>query len=81
MVIGVAVGRSARNYVVVLFADVEFAAHDRFNANLMRSIDKMHSAKNIAMVSHGHGGHAEFMDAVDKFLDVASAIEQRVIAV
>jgi hypothetical protein len=40
----------------------------------------MHRAKNIAVVSHGHGGHAEFLNPINKFLDVASAVEQRVIA-
>jgi hypothetical protein len=40
----------------------------------------MHRAKNIAVVGHGHGGHAELMNALDQFLDVASAVEQRVIA-
>ena len=46
----------------------------------MRGIHKMHGAKNIAVVGHGHRGHAEFLNALDKFLDVAGAIEQRIIA-
>jgi hypothetical protein len=40
----------------------------------------MHRAKNIAVVGHGHRGHAKFMNPVNKFLDVASAVEQRVVA-
>jgi ketol-acid reductoisomerase len=40
----------------------------------------MHRAKNIAVVGHGHRGHAELVDALDEFLNVASAVEQRIIA-
>jgi hypothetical protein len=40
----------------------------------------MHRAKNVAMVGHSHGRHAEFGNAFNQFLDVASAIEQGVIA-
>jgi hypothetical protein len=40
----------------------------------------MHGAKNIAVVGHSHGGHPEFLNALDKFLNVASAVEQRIIA-
>jgi hypothetical protein len=34
----------------------------------------MHRAKNVTVVGHGDRGHAEFMNPVNKFLDVASAI-------
>jgi len=40
----------------------------------------MHRTKNIAVIGHGHGGHAKLMDALDQFLDVAGAVEQRVVA-
>jgi hypothetical protein len=46
----------------------------------VRGIYKVHRAKNVAVVGHGHGGHAEFMDALNEFLDVASAVKQRIIA-
>jgi hypothetical protein len=75
VVIGVAVGRSARDVVVVFFADVEFASHDRFDAGLVRGIYKMHRAKNVAVVGHGHCGHAKFMNPIDEFVDVASTVE------
>jgi hypothetical protein len=60
--------------VVVFLADVKFAAHDRFHPDLVRGIHKMHRAKNVTVVGHGNRGHAEFMNPVNKFLDVASAI-------
>jgi hypothetical protein len=40
----------------------------------------MHRAKNVAVIGHGDRRHAKFVDPVNKFLDVASAIEQGVIA-
>src|ERR1700686_4847187 len=79
VVISVAVGWSASDDVVVFLADIEFASHDRFHANLMRGIYKMHRAKNIAVIGHGDRRHAKVMNPVNKFLDVASAIEQGVI--
>ena len=80
VVVSIAVGRSALDVVVVFLADVEFAAHDRLDPGLVRGIHEMHRAKNIAVVGHGHRGHAEFFDALDEFLNVASAVEQGVIA-
>jgi hypothetical protein len=32
------------------------------------------------VVGHGHRGHAKLLNPVNEFLDVASAVEQRVIA-
>jgi hypothetical protein len=47
----------------------------------VRCVYKMHRAKNIPVVGHGHRGHAKFMNPVNQFLDVTSAVEQRVVAV
>jgi len=58
-----------------LFADVEFAADDGLDVVLMRCIYEMHRTENISMIGHGDGGHAEFLDALAKFFDVASAVE------
>jgi hypothetical protein len=40
----------------------------------------MHRAKNIAVVGHGHRGHAKFMNPINEFFDVASSVEEGVIA-
>src|SRR4030081_1296095 len=80
MVISVAVGWSARDDVIVFLADIQFASDDRFHSDLMRGIYKMHRAKNIAVIGHGHRGHAKFMNPINEFFDVASAVEQGVIA-
>ena len=79
MVVGVAVRRGPRDDVIVFLADVKLAAHDRLDAGLMRRIHKMYRAKDIAVVGHGHGRHAQLVNALDQFLDVASAVEQRII--
>src|SRR5580700_2587293 len=39
----------------------------------------MHGAKDISVVSHGHGRHAHFFHTLAKFFDVAGAIQQGVI--
>ena len=76
MVVGVAFGGGA---VVVFFADVEFAADDRLHAGMFGRVDKMDCAKNIAVVGHGHGGHAELFHALAEFFDVASAVEHGIV--
>ena len=80
MVIGVPLGRSAADVVIVLLADVKFAAHDRLHARLVGRIHKMHGAKNIAVVGHGDGRHAQLFYTLNQLFDVARAVEHRVIA-
>ena len=76
VVVGVALGRGA---MVVLLADVELAADDRLHAGVFGRIDELDCAKDVAVIGHGHGGHAEFLDALDEFLDIAGAVEHGVI--
>jgi hypothetical protein len=79
MVVGVSIRRSAVDVVIVLLADVEFTTDDRLYSGFMRRIDEMHGAKNVAVVGHGDCGHAEFLHAMAKLFDVASAVEHGVI--
>ena len=58
MIVSVAFGRCARDPMIVFFADVKLAADDRLDSRSLGRIHKMHRAKNIAVVGHGHGGHA-----------------------
>ena len=67
--------------MIVLLADVQFATDDGLDAMLVRGIGKMHGAKDIAVVGHGHGGHAEFIHALAELIDVTGAIEQRIVSV
>ncbi len=78
VVVAIAFGRGA---VVVFLADVEFAADDGLHARMFRSVDKVDCAKNIAVVGHGHGGHAQLFHALAKFFDITGAVEQGVVRV
>ncbi len=78
MVVGVAFGRRA---MVVFLADIEFAADDRLHARMLGCVDKMDCAKNIAMVGHGHGGHAQLLHALAKLFDITGAVQQGVVRV
>ena len=71
--------RRALDVVIVLLANIKFAAHNRLHTRSMRRVHKMHRAKNIAVVSHGHGRHAHLLHALAKLFDIAGAIEQRII--
>ena len=79
MVIGVAFGRRADDVVIVFLADIEFAADDGLDAVLVGRVYEMHCTENISVVGHGDGGHAKFSDTLAKLIDIAGAIEQRVI--
>ena len=78
VVVGVAFGGGA---VVVLFADVEFAADDGLHARVLGGVDEMHGAKNVAVVGHGHGGHPHFLHALAELFDVTRAVEHGVVGV
>ena len=75
VVVSVAFGRCALNVVVFFLADVKFATDDWLNSGLVRGVHKMHRAKNIAVIGHGHGGHAELFHAVDELLHIASTVK------
>jgi hypothetical protein len=78
VVIGIAFGRGA---MVVLLANVEFAADDWLHSMLMCCIDEVDGAENVAMVGHSHGGHTHFAYMLTEFFDVTGAIEQGVVSV
>ena len=76
VVVGIALRRRA---MVVFLADVELATDDRLHAGVFGRIDEVDCAKNVAMVGHGHGGHAHLFHALAKFLDVTGAVEHGVV--
>ena len=80
MVVRVALRRRPPDIVIVLLADVQFAAHNRLHACLLRRIHKVHRAKNVPVIGHRHGRHAQLFYALHQFLNVASAVEHRIIA-
>ena len=79
MVVGIAFRRSALDVVIVFLADVKFAADDGLDVILVRRVYEVHSAEDIPVVGHGHGGHAKFFNALTKFFDVAGAVQQGII--
>ncbi len=76
VVVTVALRRGA---MIVLLADVEFAADDRLDPGLFGRVDKLDGSEDVAVVGHGHGGHAEFLDALDQVLGRACSVEHGVI--
>ena len=78
VVVAVSLGRGA---MVFLFADVQFAAQNRLYSRIFGGIGEGYRAKNIAMIGHGDRRHVEFLDPVDEALNVASAVEHRIIRV
>ncbi len=67
--------------VVVVPADVEFAAEDRFDGLLLHGVEEVDSAKDVAVIGHGGGGLAQFAEVAGEFVYVAGAIEKGVIGV
>src|SRR5215471_3744663 len=81
MIVGIAFRRHPLGVVVFFFADVELAADDWFDPDLVRGIHELDCAENVSVVGHGNGGHAEFVDAMDEVIDAAGSVEQRVVGV
>src|ERR1700689_5373285 len=81
MVICIAVGRSARNVVIVFFADIKFAADDWFDSRLFSGIHEMHRAKYIAVIGHGNRRHAELFRTLAKFVNVAGTVEHGIVSI
>ena len=81
MVVGVAVGRSALDAVIILLTHVKLAANDGLDPGSFGGVYEMDRAKNIAMVGHGHGGHAQLFHALAKLFHVTGAVKQGVVGV
>ncbi len=65
--------------MVIFLADVKLAPKDGLDSLLLRSVEEVHGAKDIAMVGHGDSGLAQRMNMLDQFVYVAGAVEQRII--
>ena len=76
VIVGIALRRCA---MVVLLADIKFAAVNRLDALLLRLIHVLHRAVDVAMVGHGHGLLPDFGHSLDQAGNAASAIQQRII--
>src|SRR5579884_1615223 len=78
MVVFIAFGRSA---MVVLLADVEFAADDRLDSGVLGRVVEGNCTKNVAMVGHRDRGLTQLGHAFDQPIYVAGAVQKRVIGV
>jgi hypothetical protein len=65
--------------MVLLLADVQLATDDRLDAGVLRRIEKMDGAEDVAVVGHGHGGHLQNLGAFAKLCGIASAVEHGII--
>src|SRR6266487_5768171 len=80
MVVGIAIRRRAFDAMIVLLADVQLAADDGLNSGGLGGIHEVHGAKNIAMVGHSHGRHAQLFYAPTQLVYVTSAVEHGVVS-
>jgi hypothetical protein len=67
--------------VVLVLADIEFAAEDGLDAFVLGGFKEVDCAVDVAVVGHGDGFLAEGGDAVDELGDVAGAVEEGVFGV
>ena len=77
MVVSVGIGAG----FVALLRNINFAADDRMDSLFVRFVVELDSSKEIAVIRHGDGGHSLLLDKAHHFLDVAGAIEKRVVSV
>ena len=67
--------------LVIVRRDVHFAADDRLDAVRRGLVIKIRRGKKIAMVGHGHSGHAAPRRFLGQLADFASSVEKGVIRV
>lgn len=67
--------------MIVLLADVKLAAENRVNVVLLRCVEELHGAVNIAVIRHGDGFLAHALDVRQQLVYVAGPIEQRIVGV
>ena len=59
-------------------SNIHLTADDGFDACRNCGIVELHAAIHNAVVGDGHGGLAQLLDAVEKFVDPARAVQQAV---
>jgi hypothetical protein len=78
MVVLVVIERGA---VIFVPGDVELAAEDGLDSLLLHGVEEVDRAVDVAMVSHGGSGLADFAEVSGEFVYVTGAIEEGVIGV
>ena len=67
--------------MIFRLADVEFAAEDGLDALFLGGVEEMDRAEDVAVVGHGDGLLADFVDMGDEFVYVTGSVEEGVIGV
>jgi hypothetical protein len=67
--------------VIVVLADVEFAAEDGLDGFLLHGVEEVDCAEDVAVIGHGGSGLADFAEVPGEFVYIAGAIEEGVIGV
>src|SRR5262245_28478614 len=65
--------------MIIFAANVELAADNRLDSLRQGLVVKVSRAENVAVIGYGNCRHVERFDALHQLLDVAGAIQQRVI--
>ena len=79
MVVGVAIRGSAVDAVIVLLTDVKLTANDWLHTYLIRSIYKMDSTEDVAVVGHGDSRHSQLFRPVGKLFHITCSVEHGVV--
>ena len=77
MVVAVGVGAG----LVALLRNVDFAADDGVDAVSLGGVIELHRAEEVPVIGHGHGRHFLLDHELHQLVDLASAIEQRIVRV
>ncbi len=75
MVVGIALWRRPLDVVIIFLAHVELASDNRLYALVVCRIHKVHRSKDVSVVGHGDGRHAQLFYALAKLFNVAGAVE------
>src|ERR1035438_3557876 len=73
----VAVRGAAR--LVPLLGYIDLAANHRMDAGVLRGVIEFDRAEEVAMIGHGDGGHFLLDHDLHQLVDIAGAIEERIV--
>ena len=66
---------------MALLRNINFAADNGMDAFLIGFVVKLNSAKQVSVIRHRDGGHFLLFDDAHQLLDIAGAIEKRIVSV
>ena len=75
----VAVGIAAR--LVAFLRDIDFASDNGVDALSLGGVIELHGAEKVPVIGHGHRRHFLLFDQLHELIDLACAVEQRIVGV